>query len=90
MLESIKTALWFLQPKIIPAAMWLSSWIDIKAKKTNKYSQCDILISRNYFGNTVSQNMQKFEGTYGIDMTSGTAFAQYSEFGNVKNVVVRT
>lgn len=61
-----------------------------KAKKTNKYSQCDILISRNYFGNTVSQNMQKFEGTYGIDMTSGTAFAQYSEFGNVKNVVVRT
>ena len=59
-------------------------------RKTNRMSKCDIIISRNYFGNTVAPNMFKFEGTRGIDLSSGMIYAEYKVLGNVRNIVVRT
>ena len=61
-----------------------------KILKKNKLSQCGILVSREQFSKTVQQKLYTFEGSSGIDFTSGLSWSEYTPLINTSNLVKRT
>jgi hypothetical protein len=61
-----------------------------KVLQKNKLSQCGILVSRAQFARTVQQKLYTFEGSSGIDFTSGLAWSQYTPLVNTTDLVRRT
>lgn len=47
--------------------------------------KCNIIISRQQFGQTVQDKMQMLTGTKNIDMVSGMSYAEFSEYAGISN-----
>jgi len=76
----------------IPVKSKISQLVQTFCKKVvlkEKFSLCDILISREQFAKTVQPNLVKLEILQGMDFASGTSYAQFTPLVDRSDLVKR-